>query len=252
MLPVTSAARYLKPLREGGSLPAIIECDDGELRVVKFRGAGQGPRALVAEVVSGELGRRLGLRIPALAVVELDEAMGRAEPHDEIRDLLIASTGQNLGMAYLAGALNFDVAARENVPAELASRILWFDAFITNVDRTAKNPNMMWWKGDLWLIDHGAALYAHHAPDFTARAASPFAPVKSHIFLDVASDLAGAAAALAPMITAELVRDVVSLVPDVWLEGGHGRADYEAYLLARRDAASIFLEEAERARARGV
>lgn len=251
-LPVTSGVRYVLALREGGSLPAIMECDDGALRVVKFRGAGQGPRALVAEVVAGELARGLGFRVPALVVVDIEEALGRAEPHDEIRDLVIASAGSNLGMAYLAGAVGFDVAAREQVPAALASRILWLDAFITNVDRTAKNPNLLWWHGELWLIDHGAALYAHHAPDFVSRAASPFAPVKSHIFLEGASELAAAAAELLPRITPELVREVVAAVPAAWLDGGPGRGDYEAYLLARRDAASIFLEEAERVRASRV
>jgi hypothetical protein len=249
MLPTTTAIRYVTPLREGGSLPAIVECDDGALRVVKFRSAGQGPRALVAEVLAGELGRRLGLRIPALVQVELDAAIGRAEPDPEIRDLLVGSAGTNLGMAYLAGAVNFDAAARMRVEPALASAIVAFDAYVTNVDRTAKNPNLMWWQDALWLIDHGAALYAHHADGFVARAAAPFAPVRLHVLLPAADRLEPAVAALRAAITDEVVREVVGAVPPVWLEGGPPAADYVAYLTARRDAATVWLEEAGRARA---
>jgi hypothetical protein len=252
MLETTAATRYCKPLREGGSLPAIMECDDGALRVVKFRGAGQGPRALVAEVIAGELARGLGLRVPALAVVDVAEVIGRAEPDPEIRDLLIASAGPNLGMGYLAGAIGFDAAARETVPAELASAIVWFDAYVTNVDRTAKNTNMMWWQGELWLIDHGAALYAHHAPEFLSRAASPFAMIRDHVLLRGASQLAEVGAALRARLDDALIHDAVAAIPDAWLEGAPGKADYEAFLRQRRDAAELFALEAGRARARLV
>jgi hypothetical protein len=252
MLKATEATRYLKPLREGGSLPAIMECDDGALRVVKFRGAGQGPRALVAEVVAGELARGLGLRIPEQAVVDLEEAIGRAEPDPEIRDLLIASAGLNLGMAYLSGAIGFDAAAREAITPRLASEIVWFDAFVTNVDRTAKNPNLLWWQGELWLIDHGAALYAHHAPDFLARAASPFAPVKDHVLLGAASELTEVGAQMRARLDDALIRDVVDAVPASWLDGGPGRDDYQTFLRQRREAAAVFEEEAGRARSRLV
>ncbi len=252
MLKVQAVTRYVKPLREGGSLPAIVECDDGVLRVAKFRAAGQGPRALVAVVIAGELARRLGLRMPELVQLDLDEALGRPEPDPEIRDLLVRSAGVNLGMEYLAGAIGFDAAARERVPADLASAIVCFDAYITNVDRTAKNPNLLWWRGELWLIDHGAALYAQHAPDFVSRSASPFAMVKDHVLLAAASELAAAGTALAARLHDDLLREVVDLVPGDWLADGPPRGDYLAYLQARRDAAAEFLEEAGRARARLV
>jgi hypothetical protein len=252
MLTTQVATRYVKPLREGGSLPAIVECDDGALRVLKFRAAGQGLPVLVAEVIAGELARRLGLKVPALAVVELDEAIGRAEPDPEIRDLLIRSAGTNLGMAYLPGAVGFDAAARAPVGGALASAIVCFDAYVTNVDRTAKNPNLMWWLSELWLIDHGAALFAQYAPDFLTRAASPFAMVKDHVLLPQADELGAAGAALAARLTDGLLREVVDLVPDGWLTSGPTRADYLTFLTARRDAAAEFLEEAGRARARLV
>jgi hypothetical protein len=252
MLTTQVATRYVKPLREGGSLPAIVECDDGVLRVVKFRAAGQGLPVLVAEVIAGELARRLGLPVPELVVVELAEALGRPEPDPEIRDLLMRSAGSNLGMAYLAGAVGFDAAARAPVEPALASAIVCFDAYITNVDRTAKNPNLMWWQGGLWLIDHGAALYAQYAPDFVTRAASPFAMVKDHVLLPQATALAAAGSALAARLTDGLLREVVALVPDAWFASGPGPDDYLAYLTARRDAAAEFLEEAGRARARLV
>jgi HipA-like kinase len=249
MLRTTTAIRYVTPLREGGSLPAIVECDDGALRVIKFRGAGQGPRALVAEVIAGLLGARLGLNVPELVAVELDPVLGKAEPDPDIRDLLVASAGQNLGMAYLAGAIGFDAAARERVPADLAAAVVCFDAYVTNVDRTARNPNLLWWHGDLWLIDHGAALYAHHADGFVARAASPFAPVRDHVLLPAASDLTAAGAALIAAVHDELLAEIVAAVPPAWLDGGPPAPDYIAYLRARRDSAAVFLEEAGRARA---
>ncbi|MGH3750836.1 MAG: HipA family kinase, partial [Micromonosporaceae bacterium] len=161
MLPVVKAIRYVTPLREGGSLPGVVEADDLGTYVAKFRGAGQGPRALIAEVIAGELGRRLGLRVPDLAVLDIDPVIGRAEPDQEVQELLQASGGENLGVDFLPGALGFEPSAHP-VDVALASRVLWFDAFIENVDRSWRNPNLLIWHGDLWLIDHGAALYFHH------------------------------------------------------------------------------------------
>jgi HipA-like protein len=249
MLPSTIATRYVTPLREGGSLPAIMECDDATLRVVKFRAAGQGPRALIAEVIAASLGRQLGLPIPALSQVELDAALGRAEPDPEIRDLLVGSAGINLGMEYLAGAVNFDAAARVPVDPGLASAILAFDAYITNVDRTARNPNLMWWRDSLWLIDHGASLYAHHADGFVARAPSPFTPVRAHVLLPAADALDAAVATLRTTLTDDAIAAAVADIPSAWLDAAPPAADYIAYLTARRDAATIWLEEAARARA---
>src|SRR5262245_38926287 len=162
MLRTIRATRYVTPLREGGSLPAIVEADDLGLYVLKFRGAGQGPLALVAELVAGEIGRKLGLKVPELVLVEVDEALGRNEPDEEIRDLLRASVGLNLALDYLPGSTMFDVAARDSADPRLASLAVWFDAFVTNVDRTARNPNLLYWHKSLYFIDHGAALYFHH------------------------------------------------------------------------------------------
>src|SRR5215472_6249872 len=175
VLRTLSATRYVTPLREGGSLPAVVEADDDGLYVVKFRGAGQGSRALVAEVLAGEIGRALGLPVPALALVTLDPDIGRTEPDGEIRDLLKASVGLNLAVDYLPGALGYDPAASDSPPAALAAQVVWFDALVTNVDRTARNPNLLVWHRGLWCIDHGACLYVHHDwVDAPARAASPF------------------------------------------------------------------------------
>jgi hypothetical protein len=171
-----TATRYVTPLREGGSLPAIVEADDSGLYVVKFRGAGHGTKALVAEVVTGELARAAGLRVPELVRIEVAESLGRNEPDPEIRDLLRASVGSNLGLDYLPGSITFDPVAGPAPAAGEASDIVWFDAFTSNVDRTARNPNLLCWHGRLWLIDHGAALYFHHAwDDEVARSRSPFA-----------------------------------------------------------------------------
>jgi hypothetical protein len=243
-----AATRYVTPLREGGSLPALVEASDDGLYVLKFRGAGQGPRALVAEVVAGELARALGFAVPELARVELVGALALAEPDAEIQDLLEASVGLNLGVDFLPSALPFNPAAGPAPDPDLAAHIVWFDSLVTNVDRTAKNTNMLWWHGRLWLIDHGAALYFHHAPDRDpAHARGAFAAVREHVLLPFASVIVDADADLAPRVTRELLQDVVAAVPDDWL-GDDNRDMYVDYLLARLEEPRAWVEEAERAR----
>lgn len=244
------ATRYVTPLREGGSVPAIVEADDARLYVLKLFGAGQGRLALVAELIVGELGRALGLAVPELVLVDLAEALGKNEPDAEIRDLLKASVGTNVGLAYLSGALPFDAAARAKVDGMTASLIVLLDAFTMNVDRTPRNPNLLWWHGGLWLIDHGAALYWHHigaAPD----AAKPFPLVRDHVLLPWADALPAAGARLAAALTDEVIARVVALPPADWLTGPP-RAVYEAHLIARRGAVEALVEEASRARAQRV
>lgn len=233
------ATRYVTPLREGGSLPGIVEADDLGTYVMKFTGAGQGRKTLVAEIICGELGRRLGLRVPELVTMELDPVIGLAEPDEEVQELLRASGGLNLGMDYLPGSLGFDPLAYE-VGAGEAGRIVWFDALINNVDRSWRNPNLLVWHGDLWLIDHGATMIWHHNwPGAQASAAKPY-NASDHVLAPFAPDIAGAAAELAPLVTAELLTEVAADVPDVWLadEPGFDSADevrraYIAPLLAR-------------------
>src|SRR5580765_1418083 len=198
-----TATRYVTALREGGSVPAVVEADDGALYVAKFRAAAQGGRVLAAELIVGELARAAGLRVPELALIDIDEALGRSEPHQEIQELLVASAGTNLAMAYLAGAVGYDVAARRALPGDLASAIVALDLFAANVDRTARNPNLLWWRGELWLIDHGASLYWQHGWDGTqspdelaASAARPFARAGEHVLLPIADRIPAAAAAL--------------------------------------------------------
>jgi hypothetical protein len=243
-----AATRYVTPLREGGSLPALVEADDDGLYVLKFHGAGQGPRALVAEVVAGELARALGLPVPELVLVELDPAIGRAEPDPEIQDLLLASGGTNLGVDFLPGALPFSPAAGPAPDPELAANVVWLDALVTNVDRTPQNPNLLWWHRRLWLIDHGAALYWHHAPDGPgADPRSAFAPISDHVLLPYAASLDEADGRLAPLVTGELVERVAAEIPAVWL-AGEDRGMYADYLARRVAAPRRFAEEAERAR----
>jgi hypothetical protein len=243
--------RYVTPLREGGSLPAIVEADDDGMYVLKFRGAGQGPRALIAELVSGEIARLLGLPVPELVFAELDPDLARTEPDPEIADLVRASGGLNLALDYLPGALAFDPVV-ERPAGDLASRIVWFDAYVSNVDRTARNTNLLMWHRRLFLIDHGASLYFHHAPGWQAsadRARDPFALVKQHVLLPFADALPEADQALADLLTPERIDDVVALVPDDWLaaEGGSaGRADYARYLRDRAAAPRAFVLEAMR------
>jgi hypothetical protein len=249
-LPTIEATRYVTPLREGGSLPALVEASDDGLYVLKFRGAGQGPKALVAEVVAGELARRLGFLVPELVLVELDATLGRAEPDAEIQDLLAASAGLNLGVDFLPGALPFSPAAGPAPDPELAADVVWLDALVTNVDRTAKNTNMLMWHDRLWLIDHGAALYFHHAPaPVEGHERTPFPAIADHVLLPYAASVAEADERLAPRVTEELVRDVAAAVPGAWLDG-HDAQVYADYLLGRLAAPRAFVEEAERARGR--
>lgn len=251
--------RYVTPLREGGSLPAIVEGDDDGLYVLKFRGAGQGPKALIAEWVGGEIGRALGLPVPEIVFAELDPALARTEPDPEIQDLIRASAGLNLALDYLPGAITFDPIAHTIDPA-LASAIVWFDALITNLDRTARNSNLLMWHGQPWLIDHGAALFFHHnwdgAPE---RSQAPFALIKDHVLLRQADALAEADARLAVRLDAQALHDIVQAIPASWLQGephfateaAHRQA-YLAYFQARLQAPRAFFEEAQRARAAHV
>ena len=243
-----AATRYVTPLREGGSLPALVEADDDGLYVLKFRGAGQGQKALVAEVVVGELARALGFPVPELVVVELDPAIGRAEPDPEIQDLLIGSGGLNLGVDFLPGALPFSPAAGPPPAADFAADVVWLDALTTNVDRTAQNPNLLWWHGRLWLIDHGAALYFHHAAEVAnGHARGRFEAVREHVLLPYASSIAAADERLTGRVTAELLERAVADVPEEWLGGAGGRI-YVDYVRSRLEAPRGFVEEAEGAR----
>lgn len=260
MLRKVVATRYITPLREGGSLPALIEADDGKEYVLKFSGAGQGVKALLAEVVAGEIARHLGLDVPELVFVDLEEGIGRNERNPEIKDLLQASVGLNLGMRYLPSAFAYNPLVEPLPNTRLASDIVWFDAYVTNVDRTARNVNMLIWDEKLWLIDHGAALYFHHGwQDYLSRSKSRFAMISQHALLSLADDLAGATARLAPQLTSDVLQEVVDLVPDEWLVDDDifdtpvaQRAAYVDYLISRRDAASIFVEEALNARSQLV
>ncbi len=258
-LRTVKATRYVTPLREGGSLPAIVEADDDGLYVLKFRGAGQGPKALIAELLAGELARALALPVPELVFVELGAELARTEPDPEIQDLIRASAGLNLALDYLPGSITFDPAA-DAVEAGLASSVVWFDAYVTNVDRTARNTNMLMWHRRLRLIDHGAALYFHHNWDnYLERSRNPFAQVKDHVLLSSASALEETDARLSSLVTPELIESLVALVPDEWLaaeprfaDAAAHRAAYVEYLLSRMQAPRDFLREAVNARAVSV
>lgn len=262
-LPTYRATRYVHPLREGGSLPAVVDTDEGGLFVVKFRGAGQGAKVLVAELVVGGLAARLGLPTPELALVELSPRFGRSEPDPEIQELLRRSHGVNVGLRYLDGAFNFDLAAAgELVTPALAARIVWLDAFTTNPDRTARNPNLMVWGREPWLIDHGAALYAQH--DWPSvddeRTRTRFPLIRAHLLLARAGDLREADAACAALLRGDVLAEVVATVPDALLldeAAGAGdfttaaaaRARYVRYLATRLEAPRPFLDEAVAAQA---
>jgi hypothetical protein len=245
--------RYVTPLREGGSLPAIAEADDEFLYVLKFRGAGQGVKALIAELIGGELARILGLKVPEIVFASLDEAFGRTEPDEEIQDLLKASVGLNLALHYLSGAITFDPAVTI-IDAKLASQIVWLDCLLTNVDRTARNTNMLIWHKELWLIDHGAALYFHHSwNNWQEQALRPFAQVKDHVLLQRATELEQVDAEFKLILNEERIREVVNLIPDEWLTDETATADecrevYAQFLLLRIAASDIFINEAENAR----
>jgi hypothetical protein len=235
------ATRYVTPLREGGSLPAIVEADDDGLYVLKFRGAGQGPKALAAEVVSGELARGLGLPVPELVLVKVDAELARAEPDPEIQELIIASVGLNLGVDFLPGSLPYNPA--QPPEADLAAAVVWLDALVENVDRTPRNPNLLRWHGNLWLIDHGASLFVHHGSgDPIAVAHRPFPAIRDHVLLPSAGSIAGADARLAARADPEAA---AALVPAAWTDG----APYAAHLEARLAEPRAWVEEADRARA---
>lgn len=254
-LRTVAARRYVTPLREGGSLPAIIEADDDGLYVLKFRGAGQGSRALIAELLAGEIGRMAGLPVPEIVFVELPAELARTEPDAEIQSLIGASAGLNIALDYLPGSVTFDPLVF--VPdAKLASAVVWFDAFVCNVDRTVRNVNMLIWHRRLWLIDHGACLYFHHAWTGSERhAATPFALIKDHVLLKYASDLAETDAQMATLITADKLARIVQLVPDSWLPDDPGfagkeaqRAAYLNFFAVRLQSSAVFVQEAIRAR----
>jgi hypothetical protein len=242
--------RYVTPLREGGSLPAIVEADDDGMYVLKFRGAGQGPRALIAELVSGEIARVLDLPVPELVFAELDADLARTEPDPEIADLIRASGGLNLGLDYLPGSVAFDPVV-ERPAGDLASRIVWFDAFVSNVDRTVRNTNLLMWHRRLWMIDHGASLYFHHAPGWASereRARDPFSLVRQHVLLPLADAIEAVDAELAARLTPGAIDAIVALVPEPWLGDGAGREAYARYLTDRLAEPRAFAEEARRAR----
>lgn len=252
--------RYVIPLREGGSLPAVVEAAPAGSFVVKFRGAGQGAKALVAEALAAWLATALGLPLPRAAIIELGAGFGEAEPDPEIQDILRGSVGENFGLAYLPGALAYDPATDGAlVTPELAADIVWFDALITNIDRTARNTNLLVWQDGLWLIDHGASLYFHHRWEgWRDRIQTPFAPIKDHVLLPLAGDLTAADARLRPLLTEAPVAAAVAALPDAWLGGeaefadlvAH-RAAYVAYLLARLHGPRAWLQEAIDAQRRG-
>lgn len=252
-----SLTRYITPLREGGSLPALAEADDGFEYVVKFRGAGHGKKALISELIGGEIARALGFRVPELVFLDLDENFGRTEGDEEVQDLLKASTGLNLGLHYLSGAFTVDPYVNE-IDDDTASRIVWLDAFITNVDRTVRNTNMLRWNHELWLIDHGAALYFHHAWGDVAQAAlTPFAYIRDHALLPRASMIAEADKALRQRITPRTLQKIVGLIPDEWLDWDDTtlspaelREAYTMFLTTRLANSNIFVKEAIDARQR--
>jgi hypothetical protein len=252
-LRTVNVTRYVTPLREGGSLPAIAEADDEFLYVLKFRGAGQGVKALIAELIGCELARVLGLKVPELVFANLDEAFGRTEPDEEIQDLLKASVGLNLALHYLSGAITFDPAVTA-IDARLASQIVWLDCVLTNVDRTPRNTNMLIWHKELWLIDHGAALYFHHSWDnWKEQAGRPFAQVKDHVLLTRATEMEQVNAEFKAMLSEQVIRDIAALIPGEWLaddtaEAAERREVYVQFLLLRIAASDTIIKEANHVR----
>lgn len=254
-LRTVNVTRYITPLREGGSLPALAEADDDFKYVLKFKGAGHGVKALIAELIGGEIARALGMKMPELVFANLDEAFGRSEGDEEIQDLLQGSQGMNLALHFLSGAINFDPVVTVVDPV-LASQIVWLDAFITNVDRTFRNTNMLIWHKELWLIDHGASLYFHHSwTNWEKHAQSPFALIKDHVLLPQASVLTETDIAFKKILKPVLLREIVSLIPESWLqwEDVHASAEelrtvYLQFLLTRLNHSEIFIKEAQNAR----
>lgn len=253
-LRTVNVVRYVTPLREGGSLPAIAEADDGFLYVLKFRGAGQGVKALIAELIGGEIARLLGLKMPELVFATLDPAFGRTEADEEIQDLLKFSVGLNLALHYLSGAITFDPTVTA-IDSKLASQIVWLDCLLTNVDRTVRNTNLLIWHKELWLIDHGAALYFHHSWDnWKEQATRPFVQVKDHVLLPFATDLDLVDAEFRSVLTLEKIQVIVSLIPDEWLDietdttsAEEIRQVYIQFLMLRIANSEIFVKEAQHA-----
>ncbi|MBS0031229.1 HipA family kinase [Chitinophaga sp. 22321] len=254
-LRTVNVTRYVTPLREGGSLPAIAEADDGFLYALKFRGAGQGVKALIAELIGDEIARVLGLKVPELVFANLDEAFGRTEPDEEIQDLLKRSVGLNLALHYLSGATTYDPTVN-TIPPALASKIVWLDCLLTNVDRTPRNTNMLMWRNELWLIDAGAALYFHHNwHNWREQALRPFVQVKDHVLLPQAGELESTDAAFRLLLTPERIRAIVSIIPDEWLMSEdisetpeERRQVYFDFLTTRISHSEIFVKEAQHAR----
>ena len=254
-LRTVNVTRYISPLREGGSLPALAEADDDFKYVLKFRGAGHGVKALIAELIGGEIARVLNLKMPELVFANLDEAFGRTEGDEEIQDLLQGSQGLNLALHFLSGAITFDPVVTK-LPADLASKIVWLDAFITNVDRTFRNTNMLIWHKELWLIDHGASLYFHHSWNtWETHAKSPFALIKDHVLLPQASELAATDLAFKKILTKEILQEIVNYIPEDWLHWEDSeqtpeeiRDVYFQFLWTRLNHSEIFINEAQNAR----
>jgi len=247
--------RYVAPLREGGSLPAIAEGDDGFLYVVKFRGSGQGVKALIAEFIGGEIARFLGLKVPEIVFGELDPVFGKTEPDEEIQDLLRASTGLNLGLHYLSRSITFDPVVNK-IDSKLASQVVWLDSLITNIDRTPRNPNLLFWNKELWLIDHGASLYFHHSWDhWEDQAKKPFLGIKDHVLLPYALNMEEVNEEFRRILTKEKIESIVNQVPDIWLMENDSldsihdlRNVYIQYLQTRLDLSQDFVELASDAR----
>lgn len=254
-LRTVNVMRYVTPLREGGSLPAIVEGDDEFLYVLKFRGAGQGVKALIAELIGGEVARTLGFRVPEIVFAEVDPAFGRTEPDEEIQDLLQFSAGLNLALHYLSGAITFDPVVTKIDPL-LASQIVWLDSYLMNVDRTPRNTNMLMWYKELWLIDHGAALYFHHSWDnWEEQARRPFTAIKDHVLLPWASQLDEVDSAFRALLTAEKLEAIVASIPEDWLlkdrtpeEAVEARHVYKQFLTIRLNASETFVKAAQHAR----
>ena len=249
-----NVTRYVTPLREGGSLPAIAEADDGFLYVIKFRGAGQGVKALIADLIGGEIARALGFKVPEIVFAGLDTAFGRSEPDEEIQDLLKASVGLNLGLHYLSGAITFDPSVT-HVSYKQASEIVWMDCLLTNVDRTPRNTNMLTWNKEIWLIDHGAALYFHHSwENWEEQAVRPFNQVENHVLLPRAIELAEIDQEFKQILNTERIEEIVSLIPDEWIasewleEPDEVRSIYTQFLYRRIAASDIFVKAAQHAR----
>lgn len=254
------AVEYIAPLREGGSLPAIIRADDDQLYAVKFVGAGQGKKALVAELIAGEIGRVLGFNVPEMVLVDLDPAIGHSEPDFEIQHLLHASAGINLGLRFLVHASRFNLLTGPRPSVEFASRLVWFDAYVTNVDRTPRNVNMLVQGGQIWLIDHGACLYFHYNwRDPIAQGETRFPLIRDHVLLPLAQKLHEADQAIRAELDGSLLERIVAQVPDTWLDSGPDfatpegyRQGYVTFLVHRLSVSRSFVEEADGARTRAL